>query len=297
VELSVRWNRMEALQSASGGGQVWFGAVEDSPLGEATMVVQGGRVAGNFTRHDGLIYQVRTTDDGEVWVSEVDARKFPDEPESMFHASIAPPSSAGAGTLPSAAADDAGQVDVMVVWTPAARARAGGPQAMQQLVQLGIAETNQGYRNSGINLTVRLVYSGEVNYSEASIIDTDLDRLRGTNDGYMDEIHQLRDTWGADLVSLWAERDDFCGLGYMLQNPARSDNGFSVIARSCATGYYSFGHEMGHNMGAAHAAGDGGPPGYYSYSQAGRLRVNFGPSWLMTSIADAIASIIGRTRM
>jgi len=29
-------------------------------------------------------------------------------------------------------------------------------------------------------------------------------------------------------------------------------NGFSVVARSCATGYYSFGHEMGHNMGARH---------------------------------------------
>jgi hypothetical protein len=278
VELSVRWSRMEKLAPESGGGQVWFGAVDSSNLGEAIMVVQGNMVAGNFTGVSGRMYQVRTTDDGQVWVTEVDTRAFPaEEPQSMFQLRAADRSDAqgdaGSGSVRSA--DDPGQIDVMVVWTPASRQKAGGLQAMQQLVQLGIAETNQGYRNSGISLQVRLVYSGEVNYTEASDIDTDLTRLIATNDGHLDQIHQLRDTWGADLVSLWAEHDDFCGIASMLSNPARPDRGFSVVARSCATGYYSFGHEMGHNLGATHAAGDGGGPGYYPYSQGWKVNGRF----------------------
>ena len=49
VELPVRWTRTETIAPASGGGQVWFGAVENTGMGEATMVVQGNMVAANFT--------------------------------------------------------------------------------------------------------------------------------------------------------------------------------------------------------------------------------------------------------
>ena len=41
---------------------------------------------------------------------------------------------------------------------------------------------------------------------------------------------------------------------------------FNVTARDCATGNYSFGHELGHNMGLAHDAFAGGGPGAYPYA-------------------------------
>ena len=46
----------------------------------------------------------------------------------------------------------------------------------------------------------------------------------------------------------------YCGLGYFMQTVSASfaPNAYSVVAHSCATGYYSFGHELGHNMSAHH---------------------------------------------
>lgn len=79
----------------------------------------------------------------------------------------------------------------------------------------------------------------------------------------------LRDEYGADLVSLWVENSNgFCGVGWPLENTERPrpDLAFSVVARSCATGYYSFGHEMGHNMGAGHAVRDPPAPGAFPFS-------------------------------
>ena len=48
--------------------------------------------------------------------------------------------------------------------------------------------------------------------------------------------------------------------------PSVAANAFSVVDRTCATGYYSFGHEMGHNMGLNHAHGDPTGTGAYPYS-------------------------------
>jgi hypothetical protein len=78
----------------------------------------------------------------------------------------------------------------------------------------------------------------------------------------------LRDQYGADLVSLWVEGTDACGVAYVMTNPSTSfeSSGFSVVERSCATGYYSFGHEMGHNMGSKHDIYVDSNNGAYSYS-------------------------------
>ena len=72
-------------------------------------------------------------------------------------------------------------------------------------IDLAVAETNTAYTNSQITTQLRLVYKGEVNYVEVSNMDIDLDRLRQPADGYMDEIHALRNTYQADMVSLILE--------------------------------------------------------------------------------------------
>src|SRR5205823_4895870 len=98
-------------------------------------------------------------------------------------------------------------------------------------------------------------------------LGTDLSRLKTPDDGFVDGVHALRDTYSADLVSMWVEGGDACGIGYLLSDATkpRPDLGFSVVAEDCATGYYSFGHEMGHNMGADHAKDDNAPHGPYLY--------------------------------
>ena len=54
----------------------------------------------------------------------------------------------------------------------------------------------------------------------------------------------------ADAAALLIGDFDSCGIAFF--NAACSCGAFSVTAKSCATGYYSFGHEIGHNFGANH---------------------------------------------
>jgi hypothetical protein len=70
----------------------------------------------------------------------------------------------------------------------------------------------------------------------------------------MDSIHGLRDTYSADLVVLIIDNGDSCGIAWKPSTVSSSNAslGFSVVGWNCATGYYSFAHEMGHNMGVGH---------------------------------------------
>jgi hypothetical protein len=127
---------------------------------------------------------------------------------------------------------------------------------MNARVDLAVQETNQSYINSNVNQRLNLVYQGQVTYDEGANPDfgTTLDRVTGKADGHMDNVHALRDAYGADLVSLLIEGSQYCGIAWLMNSPSVSfeANGFSVAAQSCATGYYSFGHELGHNMGSRH---------------------------------------------
>ena len=54
----------------------------------------------------------------------------------------------------------------------------------------------------------------------------------------------------ADAAALIVMNLPGCGVGYLYAY----ENGmsFSVTKKSCATGYYSFGHEIAHNFGCDH---------------------------------------------
>ena len=149
--------------------------------------------------------------------------------------------------------DDGSIIDVMVVWTPAARASAGGVKAMEALVEAAVESTNLAYTNSGIAPEIRLVYKGEVDYRESGSMNTDLVNLRQQNE-VMPEVHTIRQEVGADLVALLTHGSGLCGLGYVLTT-LESDFApfaFSVTRWQCAVGNLSFAHELGHNMGCGH---------------------------------------------
>ena len=54
----------------------------------------------------------------------------------------------------------------------------------------------------------------------------------------------------ADTAALLVNSFSSCGIGYL--NTISSGNTVSVTAKNCALGYYSFGHELGHNIGLHH---------------------------------------------
>ena len=104
------------------------------------------------------------------------------------------------------------EIDVAVVYTPAARDAAGGAAAIEAEIDLMVAETNAAYETSGVRHRVALVDRSEVSYAEAGDSEIDVDRLRDPSDGHLDGVHALRDRVGADLVHLIVGKaDDICG--------------------------------------------------------------------------------------
>ncbi len=144
-------------------------------------------------------------------------------------------------------------VDLMIVYTAQARDDEGD---IKGTVSKAVSDTNLALWNSHIPVMIRLVYSGLVDYRESGKFHTDLKRLVLPRDGYMDSVHQLRNTYGADLVSLFVHDGDLGGVGFELQDIRDRGNsrlGFSVVwaPHSGAPDFY-LAHELGHNFGASH---------------------------------------------
>ncbi len=141
--------------------------------------------------------------------------------------------------------DEPVTVDVAVVYTPAAREAAGGTAAIETLIDLMVAETNQAYAASGVRHRVALAGRAEVHYAEDGDSGVDLARLADPSDGHMDEAHTLRDQVGADLVHLIVDTDkaNVGGIAYLV-------GAFGLTVHLGGGG--TFAHELGHNLGLEH---------------------------------------------
>lgn len=260
------------------GRKAWIGRVSGEPDSDVIFASRGEAVAATIRYRDRL-FKLEPAPNGKQLLSEVS----PSDPYPEMDPIAAPIEAAG----DLASADPVGDalasqgegdtvVDVLVVYTPAAKARYGGTNGIEALINLAVEETNQAYQNSQVSVRLRLVHTAEVSYTESGNMNTDLNNITGRIDGKMDEVHSLRDTYGADLVSLFEESTDYCGLSWQMAslNPAYATYAFSVIYTQCATGYYSFGHELGHTMGSGHDHANGGGALYpysYGYQEPGRL--------------------------
>ena len=162
-------------------------------------------------------------------------------------------------------ADSGATIDIMVVYTPAARLSQtpGTTAQMNANIDAQIVTTNTIYANSNATQRLRLVYKGEVNYTEVNM-DVDLPRLENTSDGFLDDVPILRNLYAADLVSLWGVYSDYCGLGSLMSTESASFEsvGYNVVASPNCTGAggYTFAHELGHNMGSQHNPENGSGP-------------------------------------
>merc|ERR1712002_529259 len=118
-----------------------------------------------------------------------------------------------------------------------------------------IAETNQGYINSGIPVRV-----SSHCIAAATLHDNPSASAMISEFGNYKPIEELRNT--ADAAALLVKKFNSCGIGKL--DSFGSGYTITVTQKSCALGYYSFGHELGHNFGCMHDAKQG-PNNYYSY--------------------------------
>ena len=151
--------------------------------------------------------------------------------------------------------DDPSPIDLMVVYTPEALEAEGGAAGMNDLIQDAVDKTNDAFANSGVKTKLNLVHTVQVDYTESGNSSTELKQLKDRDDGDMDEVHQLRDQYGADIVSLFvSDLEDSAGIASIMPKPGYpfEDHAFNVVVTKYAASNYSLAHEIGHNLGLAH---------------------------------------------
>ena len=147
-------------------------------------------------------------------------------------------------------------IDVAVFYTSAAREYAGGIDEIETSIDLMVAETNAAYEAGGVHQRIKLVAVDEVvGYTQqddifgVSATFLDRDRLQSPSDGYMDEVHDLRDKVGADIVLL--VRSGSLATAYWMATPSQAfeSRAFGLVLPDDAI---AFAHELGHIMGLQH---------------------------------------------
>ena len=249
------------------------GRVANDPLSSVNIVVNGRSVAGNI-RRAGELHTIRTAGAGH-YVQTLDGLTLPrcevGRLGDVASGAPAPPrqSLAVANVAPeNAAEDDGSEIDVLVVYTPSGRRSAGGHRGIRTLIELVVQETNKAYGDSGVRQRIRLVAAAEVDYeSQDFSIHDALTHLTEKADGHMDEVHEIRDLYAADLVLLF--RPSGGGTAWLAADPSAETAesfGFSV------SNWHVFAHELGHNMGLMHHRDDDAGNLPYPYSHGYRFR-------------------------
>ncbi len=225
---------------------------------QAVFMVRGERVFGQITIDD-LVYEVRTMEKGGGYF--LVKRDFSvlshkdDTPADVFDLDLDVKQPQGNQTKMAS-----NVVNVLQLITDQAINDAGGVSSAVDAMLFFITQSNQVYSNNNLDIEMRNagLYRGgsELNTSAANM----LSRLRGTNDGYLDNVPgSLRNQQNADLVVLVTTRlrnQGLCGRADAIG--ASASRAFFVIDHDCTD--FTFVHEAGHLFGARHDNDPTGTP-------------------------------------
>lgn len=281
--------RLVRAERAANGNVIWEGSLPGSkatrsgidPLNSATLVRSPAGVTGSM-RVDGTLYRIRPLPSGDHVIVQVDDTAMPaDHPEDAYRALLERAAGQKAGGAGKPCRTNCGgggtpvdpgataTIRVMVVATNDAVAAYGGD--MLALTQLAVAESNQGYTNSNVGISMVLANYSTTAYGTVGM-STDLSRFRGTSDGYMDDIHAARNASTADVGVLVGNDASACGLASGIG--ATAATAFATAYWDCITGYYSFAHEVGHLQSARHDPATDSSTSPYAYGHGYRSPAN-----------------------
>lgn len=259
----------EDVESPRPDTLIWHGRVARQPGGFAILTLVHDVLIGHIVTQTGYkteFYEIRYRGHGVHALVQLDQSRFAkdrltaDEPEVMKKKKKTgtPPPAEGANDAPTptCVSDPGSDIDLLALYTPAARVGAGGTDAIEATILTSVYEANLSYINSEISQRLRLVHMEEVPHTEVDD-ETDKLALAELNDGVLDQVLSIRNTYSADVVALFEEYPDdypFCGNSFVMKEVWNDYEilAYSIIVRNCALSYYTLAHELGHIMGARH---------------------------------------------
>lgn len=268
---TVRLDR-DHLTQLPNGDRVWSGHITGEPLSRATFAVRRGVVSGVIDRAMSTgneLYEIAPAGGSSYHLFQHSEAKG----STMGHgASLPAPIPTGRNALPATTPPTEGVhvIEVMVLYTPASRVRYG-QAGMEAKILQSVADANTAMQNSQIQAQFSLVHMGEVAYTESGSMSVTLTAMQRTTDGVLDEVHALRNQYGADLVTLISEDTSSCGLSYLMSvpSPGFAANAFSVVYSGCLASL-SMVHEWGHQLGCQHDRANSVGPAAFPFAYGWR---------------------------
>ncbi len=174
-------------------------------------------------------------------------------------------------------------IDIMALYT--AGAEALYPNGVETRINQLISVANQVYRDSGVQIVLRPVFHGRIDYNDADDMDTALNHLIYKSDPSFGNVDALRSAYGADLVMLFRPMESDiarCGLAPVggfntngdFSAASERDFGYSYIAIDCPLDIV-VAHELGHNMGLTHSHLEDGTGGTFDFSTGHGIESQF----------------------
>jgi len=238
---------------------VWRGRAQNDPSSKVTLTMRDGILLGHI-QSGNEVFSIRPGANGWTVIEKLDSHSFPPEwghdHATHGHEKVPPRGAAESGTSRSttmspttAAATASVNIALMSIYTPQARAAAGGTAQIQAQIQAAVDQANTAFINSNMTARYFLAHSAEVAYNDSGDITIDLNWVTGNS-----TVAGLRNSYGADMVSLIVDNGGgYCGIGWVQRNPSSSfaNYAFQVTARGCLTNQ-TLAHEHGHNLGMEH---------------------------------------------
>ena len=214
------------------GGRSWYGVMIGDDENVLHIIHFKGILSGVF-HLDGMVYEIIMDESGELTVIETEEVDLP--PHETPDDAIPVPQEAMdeesrrnralIRTEPPRGLQEKIIVDVLIVYTRNAECKAAGLANGCTLTDttkakadakcaLAIEKNNVAYSNSGINAEFRLVHTSRVSYTEQGF-SNGLNHLTNKNDGQLEEVHTMRDQYGADIVAMFTAEGGSCGIGWV----------------------------------------------------------------------------------